>query len=115
MGKNSWDGNIETTREASSQSLSEAGYDGNREYENGTYGQSDYTVRDRGDGTSDVYITSDSDRGHSHDLIDNETGEIIASYHDYLSILLPFMSFEELADLKDYILNQEKQKSLVLR
>ena len=83
-----WDGNIETAREAEDQELSETQSDGNREYENGTYGQSDYTVRERDDGSGlyDVYIESDSEKGHSHDVIDAD-GNLIASYHDYLLYL----------------------------
>ena len=83
--KDKWDGNNSTTRESNSRSLSEVGKDGNRTYENGTYGQNDYTVRERSDGSgiSGVYIRSDSERGYSHDAIDRN-GNIVDSYRDYL-------------------------------
>lgn len=80
-----WNADIETAREnEEGDILSETGYDGNRTYENsGTYGQNDYTVRERADGTFDIYVTSESDKGHSHDHIDSE-GNILDHYHDYL-------------------------------
>lgn len=104
-----WNGNIETARESESQTLSEPGYDGNREYENGTYGQSDYTVRERDDGSglSDVYITSDSGKEHSHDVIDSE-GNLVASYHDYLVYLRNLIYEYQI----DQLLNQYQDESL---
>lgn len=68
-----WFGGIFEARESKDEELSDEGPDGNYTYDkSGTYGQSDFTVREREDGTSDVYISSDSDRGHSHDHIDAE-------------------------------------------
>ena len=75
-----WNGSIYDARESETEEIHETATD--MEYDSGTYGQSDYTVRDRGDGTSDVYVASDSDKGHSHDHIDNETGDLLDSYHD---------------------------------
>ena len=80
--RDDWDANIETAREGRYSELSKVGADGNREYPNGTYGQSDYTVRERQDGTYDVYIKN-GDGDHSHDLIDKD-GNLLDSYHDYL-------------------------------
>ena len=40
-----WDGNISEAREKDKYNLSEEYIEGNSEYENGTYGQSEYTVR----------------------------------------------------------------------
>lgn len=82
---NRWDGNIETARESGYDNLSEPGADGNRTYDiSGTYGQSDYTVRQRNDGTSDVYTSNpDSPRLHTHDQIDRY-GNILNNFHDYL-------------------------------
>ena len=96
MSKEPWNGNIDTADESQEETVSETGYDGNREYSNGTYGQSDYTVRERGNsGIYDVYIESDSEKGHSHDVIDSE-GNLIASYHDFLCRYLELLSYEEL-------------------
>ena len=91
---NPLDGNIFSSKESENQQISGPGYDGNYSYPNGTYGQSDYTVRERNDGSgySDVYCKSDSSRGHSHDVID-KYGNIIDSYHDYL-IYLSNMIYE---------------------
>ncbi len=83
MGKDFWSGSIESAYENKNESLSDPGYDGNKTYESGTYGQKDYTVRERSDGNYDVYIKSDSESGHSHDLIDSD-GNIIENYHDYI-------------------------------
>ena len=99
--KEEWDGNIESARESAESKLSEAGYDGNREYPNGTYGQSDYTVRERKDGTYDVYVKND-DGDHSHDRIDKD-GNILGSYHDYL--------VEKLSELDDETLDYISSKS----
>ena len=83
-----WDANINSSRESKDEKLSGPGYDGNYSYPSGTYGQSDYTVRERNDGSgySDVYIKSDSPQGHSHDVID-QYGNIVDRYHDYLLYL----------------------------
>lgn len=90
----SWLGGIFDAKESEDEELSEEGKDGNYTYkESGTYGQSDFTVRERKDGTFDVYIKSDSEKGHSHDHIDSE-GNILDKYHDcLLSLYL----------LKDYL------------
>lgn len=80
-----WFGSIFDARESESESLSGPGNDGNYEYPSGTYGQGDYTVRERGDGTSDVYVASDSPKGHSHDRIDSN-GNLLDNYHDYIFI-----------------------------
>ncbi len=82
-----WNASIFDARESETENLSEEGPDGNYTYdESGTYGQSDYTVREREDGTYDVYVESDSDRDHSHDHIDAE-GNLLDQYHDYLQYL----------------------------
>lgn len=96
MSKNRepWNANIETARENKREQLSEVGSDGNRTYSpSGTYGQSDFTVRSRGNGLSDVFIKSDSDKEHSHDVVDSH-GNIVARYHDYL---IGVFSLEELS------------------
>ena len=55
-----WFANIFTARESSNDELEEE-KDGNYKYKNsGTYGQTEYTVGERSDGTKDVYIVSDS-------------------------------------------------------
>ena len=60
-----WFANIFTARESSNDELEEE-KDGNYKYKNsGTYGQTEYTVRERSDGTKDVYIVSDSGKCHS--------------------------------------------------
>ena len=97
MPRDPWDGNVETAYESKYESLSEPGDDGNRTYDSGTYGQNDYTVRERSDGTYDVYTTSDSDRGHAHDRLDSE-GNLIDSYHDYIM-------------LKEYLINLKQLNS----
>ncbi|MBQ6687207.1 MAG: hypothetical protein IJN03_01640 [Bacilli bacterium] len=96
-----WDANIETAREKEDgDELSEPGYDGNRTYGNsGTYGQTDYTVRERADGTLDVYVSSDSEKGHSHDHIDAD-GNILEHYHDCLISKMFLVSEKELVGLK---------------
>lgn len=89
-----WDANIETADESITETLSGIGTDGNRTYEpSGTYGQSDFTVRSRGNGLSDVYTKSDSNKGHTHDVVDSH-GNIVARYHDYL---IGVFSIEELS------------------
>ena len=103
-----WDGNIETARESTTQELSSPGYDGNREYENGTYGQDDYTVRERSDesGLSDVYVLSDSEQGHSHDVIDSN-GNIVESYHDYLNFIINEFELSNLTNKDSKILTKK--------
>ena len=82
-----WKASIFNARESESENLSEEGPDGNYTYDkSGTYGHSDYTVRERGDGTYDVYIESDSEKEHSHDRIDAD-GNLLDQYHDYLQYL----------------------------
>lgn len=96
--ENSWGANISEAREKETEKLSNEGTDGNKTYDkSGTYGQSDFTVREREStpGTYDVYIKSDSDKGYSHDVID-ENGNLIASYHDIICHYLKRLSFEEL-------------------
>ena len=82
-------------------------------YSNGTYGKCDYTVRERNDGTGykDVYIHSDSERLHSHDVIDND-GNIVASYHDYLLYLKELIRECEVEELLSK--NESKELSLSL-
>lgn len=103
----SWFWGIFDARESESETLSEEGKDGNYTYDkSGTYGQSDYTVREREEGTYDVYIKSDSSKGHSHDHIDSE-GNIIDKYHDCL--LSIYMMMEQLE------LSEQKEKTLSLK
>lgn len=83
-----WDADIREARESDYDQLSEERPDGTREYSNGTYGQSDYTVRPRRDGYFNVYVRSDSDKEHSHDVVDKD-GNFIDRYHDYLLDILP--------------------------
>ena len=53
-----WKANIETAKESKTESLSEPGYDGTRTYESGrTYRMSDYTVRERLDGSGAKTLT----------------------------------------------------------
>ncbi len=99
-----WFANIFSARESSSETLKEDS-DGNYIYEeSGTYGQSEYTVRKRNDGKSDVYIVSDSEKGHSHQVID-EDGNLIETYHDYI---INQEQIAELKELKEYLLNSEE-------
>lgn len=64
----------------------------NYKYKNsGTYGQTEYTVRERSDGTKDVYIVSDYGKCHSHILID-EDGNVIETYHEYLDYYYELMN-----------------------
>jgi len=88
-GQPDWNGNIDTARESGKYGSARETYDGNREYPNGTYGQNEYTVRSIGGGRSAVFIESDSDRNHSHDVID-EDGNIVARYHDYVMMNLNY-------------------------
>lgn len=77
----SWFASIFEARESKDENITEE-EDGTYSYDkSGTYGQSDYTVRKRDDDTYDVYVESDSERGHSHDHIDSD-GNLIESYHD---------------------------------
>lgn len=118
-----WDGNIDKAKEGKNGEKPTEGKDGNRSYGNGTYGQSDYTVRERNDGSglSDVYIKSDSGKGHSHDVIDRN-GNIVDRYHDFLLNELSNFSNEELTQIINLTTNQLvlevasslKQKSLTL-
>ena len=86
-----WFANIFTARESSNDELEEE-KDGNYKYKkSGTYGQTEYTVRERPDGTSDVYIVSDSGKCHSHTLIDKD-GNIIETYHEYLDFYSEIMT-----------------------
>lgn len=94
MGKD-WDANIESARESKSENLSSPGSDGNREYDSGTYGQKDYTVRERTDGSYDVYVKSDSNKHHSHDRVDKD-GNLLENYHDYLLSRLSILTNDEL-------------------
>lgn len=103
-----WFGSIFDAKESSKEELSSEGKDGNYTYsESGTYGQSDYTVREREDGTFDVYVKSDSDKGHSHDHIDSN-GNLLDSYHDCL------LSLYLLRDYLDYELHKENSKIKIM-
>lgn len=105
-----WNGNIHTARESRNDSAKE-GPDGNYSYNNSkTYGQSDYTVREGRDGTFDVYIQSDSKKGHSHDVVD-ENGNLLNHYHDTLLSLFSTLSYEEL-DNVTYATNEDCIKSI---
>lgn len=103
-----WFGSIFNARECEDEELSKEGSDGNYTYDkSGTYGQSDFTVREREDGTSDVYVKSDSERGHSHDHIDSD-GNLLDHYHDMIFRKIANLSYEELQLLEattdnDYI------------
>ena len=88
-GQPDWNGNIDTARESGRYGSPKETYDGNREYPNGTYGQNEYTVRSIGGGRSAVFIESDSDRNHSHDVID-EDGNIVERYHDFIMMNLNY-------------------------
>ena len=88
-GQPDWNGNIDTARESGRYGSPQETYDGNREYPNGTYGQNEYTVRSIGGGRSAVFIESDSDRNHSHDVID-EDGNIVERYHDFIMMNLNY-------------------------
>lgn len=106
-GREPWNADIRTARESKYDQLSEEGPDGNREYSNGTYGQSDYTVRSNDDGYFDVYIRSDSEKEHSHDAIDKD-GNFVANYHDYL---LDVLSKEELIFLSKQLKDECKKNT----
>ena len=107
-----WDGNIHSAREGKGGDSPKDSAFGTKEYKNGTYGQKDYTVRERSDGTADVYIKSDSNKGHSHDHIDSN-GNLIQSYHDYL---LDNLSKKQLKVLSEMLHEElEKNVSFILK
>jgi len=86
-----WKANIETAKESKTESLSEPGYDGTRMYESGrTYGMSDYTARERLDGSgTDVYTRNDdSPKGYTHDFVSSD-GKI-TKYHDFIMMNLNY-------------------------
>ena len=58
------------------------------------------------DGTYDVYVKSDSSKGHSHDRIDSN-GNLLDKYHDCL--LSVYMMMEQLE------LSEQKEKTLSLK
>lgn len=105
-----WFGSIFDARESKTETLSEEKPDGTREYPSGTYGQSDYTVRERSDGTSDVYCKSDSPSGHSHDHID-ANGNLIESYHDYVLHTLKQLTYDELQEVEAKSTNEYVKRS----
>ena len=82
-----WNGDIHTARESDEgDTLHYDKSTGNEVYDNsGTYGQDDFTVRERKSqkGTWALYVESDSDDNHSHDVIDKD-GNLVDTYHDYL-------------------------------
>lgn len=106
-----WDGSIYKAREGKSGETPKDSVWGNKEYNNGTYGQKEYTVRERADGTSDVYIKSNSDKGHSHDRIDS-SGNLIESYHDYLLNMLSKDQLKRISTMLHDELNKEVHKTL---
>ena len=112
--ENKWDGDIDKTRESENETAKDDGYSGNKEYSNGTYGQAEYTVRERADGSglSDVYIKSDSEKGHSHDVID-EKGNLIATYHDFLVEYI--LTLKELKELNAQKKSDEELKRIILK
>lgn len=94
-----WFGSIFDAKESKEEDAPKEGKDGNYTYDkSGTYGQSDYTVRERQDGTFDVYVKSDSEQGHSHDHIDKD-GNLLDNYHDIMVNRLFAISEEELSDV----------------
>lgn len=100
-----WFGSIFDAKESKEEDAPKEGKDGNYTYDKSeTYGQSDYTVRERQDGTFDVYVKSDSERGHSHDHIDKD-GNLLDNYHDCLMNRM-FAFSEELSDI-EYVSNDE--------
>ncbi len=118
-----WNGNIDTARESQKESPVENPNDGTREYSNGTYGQSDYTVRSRADGNLNLFITSDSDRLHDHWVID-EDGNIVEKYHDFVIYQNTNVSFNEIMNLsadmflyllKESLLNESRPQRLARR
>ena len=94
-----WFGSIFDAKESKDEDSLKEGKDGNYTYsKSGTYGQSDYTVRERKDGTYDVYVESDSESGHSHDHIDKD-GNLLDNYHDIMVNRLFAISEEELNNI----------------
>lgn len=90
MGLLGWNASIFSARESNDENeeLVEDP-DGNYRYtQSGTYGQSDFTVRERETDDEDekkiydVYIESDSEKEHSHSVID-EDGNILETYHEF--------------------------------
>lgn len=101
-----WFGSIFDAKESKKESAPKEGKDGNYTYgESGTYGQSDYTVRKRKDGTFDVYVESDSKSGHSHDHID-KNGNLLDNYHDSMISRFCEISEEELSNIT-YLSNEQ--------
>lgn len=114
-----WDGNIDTAREGEKYGSPKETYDGNREYPNGTYGQNEYTVREIGGGKLAVFIKSDSDRKHSHDVIDEE-GNLIESYHDFVIMNLYYEPMlygteEECIEAAARVLQQSSDKKILTK
>ena len=56
------------------------------------------------DGTYDVYVKSDSSKGHSHDRIDSN-GNLLDKYHDCLLSVYMMMEQLELSEQKEKTLN----------
>ena len=56
------------------------------------------------DGTYDVYVKSDSSKGHSHDRIDSD-GNLLDKYHDCLLSVYMMMEQLELSEQKEKTLN----------
>lgn len=101
-----WFGSIFDAKESKEEDAPKEGKDGNYTYsKSGTYGQSDYTVRERKDGTYDVYVESDSESGHSHDHID-EDGNLLDNYHDIMVNRLFAIPDAELSDI-EYVSNDQ--------
>ncbi len=101
-----WFGSIFDAKESKEEGAPEEGKDGNYTYsKSGTYGQSDYTVRERKDGTYDAYVESDSESGHSHDHID-KYGNLLDNYHDSIINRLYRISEEELSNIT-YLSNEQ--------
>ena len=97
----SWFGGIFDARESESETLSNEGNDGNYTYDvSGTYGQPDYTVRERNDGTYDVYVKLDSSKWHSHDRVDSDEN-LLDKYHDCLLSIYMMIEQLELSEQKE--------------
>ena len=111
-GQPDWNGNIDTARESGKYGSPQETYDGNREYPNGTYGQNEYTVRSIGGGRSAVFIESDSDRNHSHDVID-EDGNIVERYHDFNMTYLDKVDFSQISFYSDEECLEQAEKILM--
>ena len=105
---NKWSGNFFETKEAQKEELEQDEF-GN--YISGnTYGQSNFTVRVRDDGKSDVYVKSDSSKGHSHDVID-EKGNLEESKHDYVWNKLSKLSNYEIQMIEKLTTNDYVKRS----